>query len=157
MIPEVLVDADPGEILTEVNIGNQVHPTTCDVSSAGAAVVVAVKHLKVRNIILCGHYRCEGVSAVLYGLEKFKPNISNWMSHAQSIVEKTRSLEREWPARWNAAVEENVRLQLANLQTFACVQEGVSAKTLQIQGWIYDLRDAIRILNPESNKFEEVR
>ena len=157
VVPEIIVDAEPGEIFTEVNIANQVHPATCEVSSAGAAVVVAVKHLRVQNIILCGHYKCGGVAAVLNGLEKHGPNISTWMSHAQAIANKTLHLGAESDARWNAAVEENVRLQLTHLHTFLCVQKGVSANQLQIQGWIYDLQGTVLILNPQSNKFEKVQ
>jgi len=157
VVPEILVDAGPGELFTEVNIANQVHPSSSDVGSAGAPVVFAVEHLKVRNIVICGHYKCGGVASVLNGLGKYDRSIAAWMMSSQSIVEKTSHLPYRSKTRWNAAVEENVRLQLTNLQTFACVRESVSENQLQIQGWIYDLQGTIFILNSDSNKFEKIQ
>jgi len=157
VVPEIIVDAGPGELFTEVNIANQVHPADCDVSSAGGAVVFAVKHLKVRNVVICGHYKCGGVASVLNRSGKYDGNISAWMMSSQSIAEKTAHLPYRSETRWNAAVEENLRLQLDNLKTYRCVRERTATNKLQIQGWIYDLQGTIFILNPDSNKFEKIR
>lgn len=110
-----------------------------------------------RNIILCGHFKCAGVAAILNGLKKYGPSIYNWMSHAQSVANKTLPLKNDPDARWNAAVEENLRWQLENLRTYRCVQRRTSANDLQIQGWIYDLHGTILILNSDSNKFAKIR
>lgn len=157
VVPEIIVDAGPGDIFTDINIANQVHPVGSDVTSSGAAVAVAVKHLKVSWIIVCGHYKCAGVGFVLDGLGKHEPDIVAWMIHAKSIAEKTAHLPNKSEARWNAAVEENVKLQLVHLMTYECVQEGLSTNRLQIQGWIYDLQGTILILDPKSNEFEKAR
>ncbi|MFH1726073.1 MAG: carbonic anhydrase [Elusimicrobiota bacterium] len=156
VVPEIMLDARPGDIFTEVNIANQVHRADSDASSAGAAVVFAVKYLKVSHVVVCGHYNCGGVAAVLAGLDAHEGEIRAWLSGVLPIADKTAHLRDRLQARWDAAVEENVMLQLGNLKTHECVQKALSAGRLWLHAWVCDLRGGILVLNPETNRFEAV-
>ena len=145
VLPETLMQADPGDLFVSRNAGNLVPPPETPGGEA-ATVEYAVRTLGVRDIIVCGHYRCGAVKALLdTGEAGADSSVSLWLTHALA----TRTvMDRDHPhldgeARWDKAVEQNVLVQLANLARHPVVTVGLAAGTLRLHGWVYDIRDGL--------------
>jgi len=131
----------PGEVFVHRNIANVVVHTDLNCLSV---IQFAVDILKVRHIILCGHYGCSGVHAAM---TKHRIGLSdNWLRHVQDIAEKHGSeldgLNEE--ARHRRLCELNVRDQVQNIVQCTAVQEAWErGQPLEVHGWIYDLKDGL--------------
>jgi len=150
-----IVGMEPGELFVHRNLAN-VAPMT-DVNTM-AVVEYAVDTIGVRHIIVCGHYRCEGVRAVLQGGLKGTPGL--WLQHVRLVAEANgRELATLEPleARWDRLCELNVRAQVRNLASSDAVHQAWSrGAPLAIHGWIYDLKDGIiRDLDASVGNLEE--
>jgi len=158
VVPELLTQSSPGALFVVRNVANQVPPLEHSDASVGAALEYAVAHLSVANIIVCGHYHCGGIKAMLDGgghLHKL-PSLHEWLAPVSPAVDRAR---REHPdadaeALWAAAVEENVVGQLWNLLSFPSVVAGLDAGTLELHGWVYDLFSlGLRVYDAERCQF----
>ncbi|MBE9562959.1 MAG: carbonate dehydratase [Proteobacteria bacterium] len=137
-----VVDLLPGELFVHRNIANVVVHTDLNCLSV---IQYAVEVLKVKHIIICGHYGCGGVKAALgecqYGL------IDNWLRHIKDVyrcyAEEIDSLEDE-DARFRLLCEKNVVEQVANVCNTTIVQNAWnSGRELVVHGWIYDMADGM--------------
>ncbi|MBP7951299.1 MAG: carbonate dehydratase [Verrucomicrobiales bacterium] len=137
-----IVGLMPGELFVHRNVANVVVHSDLNCLSV---VQYAVDVLKVRHIIVCGHYNCGGITAALrstpLGL------IDNWLRHVQDVYrthrEEIASLEteREKVAR---LCELNVREQVENVSRTTIVQSAWDrGQDLAIHGWIYDVKDGL--------------
>jgi carbonic anhydrase len=142
-----LVNLQPGEMLVHRNVANVVVHTDLNCLSV---VQFAVEVLKVRHIIVCGHYGCGGVQAALsndkLGL------IDNWLRHVQDVKQKHGQLVSELDdeaRRARRLCELNVIEQVVNVcQTTIVEQAWEQGQELTIHGWIYGLEDGlVRDLN----------
>ena len=137
-----LVDLSPGEMFVHRNVANVVVHTDLNCLSV---MQYAVDALKVRHIIVCGHYGCGGVQAALegasYGL------IDNWLRHVQDVAEKhSEALARaeEGEARLRLLCELNVREQVTNVCRTTVVQAAWErGQELSVHGWVYALEDGL--------------
>ncbi|WP_448700287.1 SulP family inorganic anion transporter [Mucilaginibacter sp. AW1-3] len=139
---EVITGAQPGEIFSHRNIANQVIPSDINLMSV---VQYAVEALKVRHIVVCGHYGCGGVKAAVAG--GMHGNLDQWLSHIRD-VDRAHSDELNAIAdsemRHRRLVELNVEEQIYRLKTTAIVQNALqSGQTLNFYGWVYDLADGM--------------
>jgi carbonic anhydrase len=131
----------PGEVFVHRNIANVVVHTDLNCLSV---IQFAVDILKIRHIILCGHYGCSGVHAAM---TKHRIGLSdNWLRHVQDVAEKhdgeLRGLKEE--ARHRRLCELNVREQVQNIAQCTAVQEAWErGQPLEVHGWIYDLKDGL--------------
>jgi len=131
----------PGEVFVHRNIANVVVHTDLNCLSV---IQFAVDILKVRHIILCGHYGCSGVHAAM---TKHRIGLSeNWLRHVQDVAEKHGSeldgLAEE--ARHRRLCELNARDQVQNIVQCTAVQEAWErGQPLEVHGWIYDLKDGL--------------
>ncbi len=138
----MIVGLMPGEIFVHRNVGNLVVHTDMNCLSV---IQFAVEVLKVKHIIVCGHYGCGGVIAALerqrHGL------IDNWLRHIQDTANKyAEKLDTvNDPARkLNALCEFNVIEQVLNVSETTVVQEAWErGQNVTVHGWIYDLNDGI--------------
>ena len=130
----------PGELFVHRNVANLVVHTDLNCLSV---MQFAVDVLKVRHIIVCGHYGCGGVVAALrrnrLGL------IDNWLRHVQDVYQKheqhLKALESEVAAS-NRLCELNVIEQVLNVcQTTIANDAWARGQDLAIHGWIYALDD----------------
>jgi carbonic anhydrase len=132
----------PGEMFVHRNVANLVVHTDLNCLSA---LQFAVDVLRVRHVIVCGHYGCGGVLAALRGEELGL--VDNWLRHLQDVrarhQEELAALPDE-AARHDRLCELNVREQVLNVGYTTVVRETWRAgKALAVHGWIYDLRDGL--------------
>ena len=132
----------PGEIFVHRNIANMVVNTDLNLLSV---LQYAVEVLKVKHIIVCGHYGCGGVKAAItnhnYGI------INKWLRNIKDVYrfhrEEVDDIKNE-EARVNRMVELNVQEQVMNLAKTSIVQKSwKNAQLPHIHGWVYDLHDGI--------------
>ncbi|OCX51751.1 hypothetical protein BEL04_17210 [Mucilaginibacter sp. PPCGB 2223] len=139
---EVITGAQPGEIFSHRNIANQVIPSDINLMSV---VQYAVEALKVRHIVVCGHYGCGGIRAAVAG--GTQGNLDQWLSHIRDI-DRAHSDElnaiTDTEMRHRRLVELNVEEQIYQLKSTAIVQNALQkGQTLNFYGWVYDLADGM--------------
>ena len=137
-----IVDLSPGELFVHRNLANLVVHTDLNCLSV---MQFAVDLLKVRHIIVCGHYGCSGVLAAL---RRDRLGLSdNWLRHIQDVRQKhEESLARLGDDAQAASrlCELNVIEQVANVcQTTIVLEAWERGQELTIHGWIYGLRDGL--------------
>ncbi len=132
----------PGEVFVHRNIANVVVHTDLNCLSV---IQFAVDILKVRHIILCGHYGCSGVEAAM---TKHRIGLSdNWLRHVQDVAAKHEgALDKVvgQNLRHRRLCELNVQEQVQNIAQCTAVQEAWErGQPLEVHGWIYDLKDGL--------------
>lgn len=137
-----IVDLKPGEVFVHRNVANLVNHTDMNCLSV---IQFAVEVLKVKHIIICGHYGCGGVIAALE--DKRHGLIDNWLRHIQNTANKhAEKLDRfDGPnERINAVCELNIIEQVQNVCETTIVQDAwTRGQRVAVHGWIYDLKDGI--------------
>lgn len=137
-----IVDLMPGEVFVHRNIANLVIHTDLNCLSV---IHFAVEVLKVKHIIVCGHYECGGVIAAMDGREHGL--IDNWLRHIKDtyrIYQDRIDKYEDILARTNKLCELNVREQVANVCHTTIVQGAwKSGQELSVHGWIYSIRDGV--------------
>ena len=139
---DVIIGLNPGEVFVHRNVANLVVHTDMDCL---AVMQYAVDVLKVKHIIICGHYGCGGVLAAMtnrsYGL------IDNWLRYIKDLFrEHSAELEAiaDPEARGDRLCELNVARQVANVCHTDIVQEAWRrSQSLAVHGWIYGLKDGL--------------
>ena len=137
-----IVNMLPGEIFVHRNIANLVVHTDLNCLSV---IQYAVEVLRVRHIIVCGHYGCGGIQAALESCDHGL--IDNWLRHIRDVYryhrDKFESLESE-KAKSDLLCELNVIEQVANVCNTTIVQNAwKSGQELAVHGWIYGIEDGI--------------
>ncbi|MGL5290453.1 MAG: carbonate dehydratase [Vibrionaceae bacterium] len=147
---ERLTGLDSGELFVHRNVANQVIHTDLNCLSV---VQYAVDVLKVKHIIICGHYRCGGVHAAIDNLELGL--INNWLLHIRDIYLKHRSFFNKFPLeeQANRLCELNVVEQSYNLGNSTVVRSAWDrGQDLYIHGLFYDISDGVlKTLNMTAN------
>jgi carbonic anhydrase len=132
----------PGEMFVHRNVANVVVHADLNCLST---IQYAVEVLKVRHIIVCGHYGCGGVLAALrddkLGL------VDNWLRHVQDVrwrhQEQLAALETE-AQRHHRLCELNVIEQVVNASQTTIVRDAwLRGQPLAVHGWVYGLRDGL--------------
>src|SRR5687767_13951126 len=137
-----IIGLAPGEVFVHRNIANVVVHTDLNCLSV---IQFAVDILKVRHIILCGHYGCSGVHAAM---TKHRIGLSdNWLRHVQDVAGKLDAELRiltDEEKRHRRLCELNAREQVQNIAQCTAVQEAWErGQPLEVHGWIYDLKDGL--------------
>jgi carbonic anhydrase len=137
-----IVDLAPGEVFVHRNVANVVVHTDLNCLSV---MQFAVDVLKVRHIIVCGHYGCGGVDAAL--MNERHGLIDNWLRHIQDVQQQHESLFSGLEggrARANRLCELNVIEQVSNVCRTSIVQDAwARGQALSVHGWIYALHDGL--------------
>ncbi len=144
VIPEAFMGVGPGEVFVHRNVGNMVSPLDPNTRSA---VIYGVEHMKIKHIVVCGHYDCGAAKAVLQSgsLGTLEP----WL---QTLRKVYRQHEQQLDAipdeveRCDRLVEFNVRAQCENVFLLPEVQQSTRENGVRIHGWVFDLRNG-RILD----------
>ena len=131
-----IIGAKPGEVFVHRNIANMIVHTDMNMLSV---LDYAVNVLKVKDVIVCGHYGCGGVKTAMgnasVGL------IDNWLRHIKDVYrfnkDELKEIENE-QERFDRFVEINAREQVYNLAKTSIVQNAwASGQELHIHGWVY--------------------
>ena len=140
--PNEITQTRPGEIFIHRNIANMVVHTDMNMLSV---LQYAVEVLKVKHIIVCGHYGCGGVKAAMSRqslgiINKWLRNIKDVYRYHQEEVEACVSEDD----KVNKLIELNVREQVYNLAKTSIVQKSWKKfNAPHIHGWVYDLHDGL--------------
>ena len=132
----------PGDIFVHRNIANMVIHSDMNMLSV---LSYAVEVLKVKHIIVCGHYGCGGVMAAMenkqFGL------IDNWLRHIKDVYRlhfKELDALKDKKQRADRLVELNVIEQVQDLGKTSIVQNAWKREQpLHLHGWVYDVKDGI--------------
>lgn len=136
---EEITGTDPGELFVHRNIANLVVHTDLNMLSV---VQYAVEVLKVRHIIVCGHYDCGGVKNAMSHTDLGL--INKWLRHIKDVYRiYSRELEAigDLRARYDRLVELNTIEQVQNLAQTSIIQKAWKQMDQPtVHGWIYDMR-----------------
>ncbi len=131
----------PGEVFVHRNIANIVVHTDFNCLSV---IQFAVEILKVKHIIVCGHYGCGGVKAALENQEHGL--IDNWLRHVKDVIRFNASKldGLNHGKQLNLLCELNVKEQVKNICNTTIVKNAwKQGKELSIHGWIYSIKNGI--------------
>jgi len=133
-----IIGAKAGEVFVHRNIANMVIHSDMNMLSV---LDYAVNVLKVKHVIVCGHYGCGGVKAAM-GNESIGI-IDNWIRHIKAIYRlyhKYLDAIKDEDERFNAFVEINVKEQVFDLAKTSIVQAAwKNGQDLTLHGWVYGL------------------
>ncbi len=146
----------PGDVFVHRNVANVVVHTDLNCLSV---VQFAVDVLKVKHIIICGHYGCGGINAVVHRREMGL--IDNWLRHVEDVYLRYRDVLEAIPdmtARVDRLCEYNVLEQVENLCRTTVIQTAwKNGQPLTVHGWVYRVDDGIlRDLDICINAIDEI-
>ena len=134
---EDLMGVQPGEVFIHRNIANLVNNVDLNVMSV---INYAVRHLKVNNVVVCGHYKCGGVKAAMQ--PKDMGILNPWLRNIRDVY-RTHKAElnaiQDEEKRYERLVELNVQEQCVNLIKTAAIQEAHKERGLIVHGWVFDI------------------
>ncbi len=141
---EIITNAEPGEIFVHRNIANQIIKT--DFNSL-SVVQYAVQVLKVKHVVVCGHYNCGGIKAALNRQNPELSLVNKWLLHIKDVYRLHQNEIENLPGldqRTNRLVELNVIEQVYNLAHTTIIQKGwKTERRPTLHGWVYGLDDGI--------------
>lgn len=132
----------PGELFVHRNVANLVIRNDMNCLSV---IQYAVEFLKIRHIIVCGHYGCGGVRAAIE--HDFHDLIENWLHNIKYISNKHQSILKKYSKKnnlLNKLCELNVIEQVINTGNLSIIRSAWKrGQPLHIHGWIYDISDGL--------------
>ena len=152
-----ITDLPPGSIFVHRNIANQVNNTDVNMLSV---VYYAVKYLKIKHIMVVGHYGCGGVIAAMSNTSfNF---LDNWLVSIKNVYSKYQNqldIIEDEQKRADRLVEFNVVEQVRNLAKISFIQEEwKNGETPEIHGLVYGLKDGLlRDLDISMNSVSTIR
>lgn len=161
VVPEQILQAEPGELFVCRNAGNIVPPYATMNGGVSSTVEYAVMALGVRDIIVCGHSDC-GAMKGMSNPEALTsmPNVAAWLRHgaaAASVVDHCCPT-LEGPERVRALTLENVIAQLAHLRTHPSVASAIAKGEMALHGWFVDIAAGqVLGLDGETGQFVPLR
>ncbi len=138
-----ITGTQPGEIFVHRNIANMVVHTDVNLLSV---LDYAVNFLKIKHVIVCGHYGCGGIKAAM-GNQDFKPVLNMWLRNIKDVyhihLDELNAIENE-ELRTDRLVELNVREQVTHLAQTSIIQRAWKMdKGPHLHGWVYGLKDGL--------------
>ncbi len=141
-----ITGTQPGEIFVHRNIANMVVHTDVNLLSV---LDYAVNHLKVKHVIICGHYGCGGIKAAMTNHD-YKYILNMWLRNIKDVYrlhrEELDNINDE-EARTDRLVELNVVEQVMHLAKTSIIQRAwKNEQRPYLHGWVYGLKDGL--INP---------
>lgn len=136
-----ITNTQSGEIFVHRNIANLVVHTDTNLLSV---LEYAVKFLKVKHIIVCGHYGCGGVNAAM--TNECHGFVDNWLRNIKDVYHKNESellAIEDAQERSYRLTELNVIEQVRNLAKTTIVQQAWAERELHLHGWVYGLHNGL--------------
>ncbi|MEY4159881.1 MAG: hypothetical protein RLZZ136_502 [Pseudomonadota bacterium] len=163
--PAQIFDVDPGEIFVVRNVAAMVPPfeTAPGHHGVSAALEFAVQVLKVKEIIVLGHGMCGGCKAALtrelHGTEPGEGGfIADWIALLDDAREPiAKTLGTDGRAAERAMEEAGVKVSLANLRTFPCINRKEAKGELSLRGAFFAISDGVlHLLDEAADQFHAV-
>ncbi|QPD00042.1 carbonic anhydrase [Qipengyuania soli] len=164
--PAQIFDVDPGEIFVVRNVAALVPPyeTTPGRHGVSAALEFAIQFLRVKEVVVMGHGMCGGCQAALtqdlHGNELGEGGfVAHWIDMLDEVREPIASeLGTKGRTAERAMELAAVKVSLANLRTFPCVQEKEKRGTLALRGAYFAISDGILyLLDEQTGKFRPAK
>ena len=165
VVPDMIVDTNPGDMFLLRNIANFVPPYSNDNDFHGVSAVIeyAVSVLKVQDIIVCGHSHCGGCAALYEDLDNKKElsHVKKWLELGEKA--KNYALEN---VKKGAKKSKLLRLtekvsvvhQIENLLTYPEVKKNIKKGNLHIHGWYYNIKNgSIDVYNPYTKEYDKMK
>ncbi len=140
---EELMGIEPGVAFVHRNIANIV--PNMDINSK-SVIDYAVSHLKVKHIVICGHYDCGGIKAAM-GDENLGI-LNPWLGNIRDVYRlhfTELNCIQDLSKRCDRLVELNVAEQCLNVLKISNIQEAILNKQLTIYGWVFDIKTGLLI------------
>jgi carbonic anhydrase len=163
--PDVLTQAEPGDIFVTRNIGNIVPAFGEMMGGVSAVLEFAVEAMRVEHIAVCGHSECGAMKGLLEpeSLEPM-PTVKAWLTNAQAALDEAKVIQQERQERGEdvgdllrIVTEQNVLLQMRHVRSHRSVAEAIGRGQLAVSGWVYDIAEGtVRICASGEGKFELV-
>jgi carbonic anhydrase len=138
-----ITGTDPGEIFVHRNVANMVVNTDVNLL---AVLDYAVNHLKVKHVIVCGHYGCGGIKAATTNTD-FKPVLNMWLRNIKDVYRLHRTqldAIKDEEMRVDTLTELNVQEQVTNLAKTSIIQRAWKNENRpDLHGWVYGLKDGL--------------
>jgi len=138
-----ITGTQPGEIFVHRNVANLVIHTDVNLLSV---LEYAVVHLKVKHVIICGHYGCGGIKAAMTNHD-YKQVLNMWLRNIKDVYRLHRDeLEAidDFEKRADRLTELNVKEQVMHLAKTSIIQRAWKNENRpQLHGWVYGLKDGI--------------
>ncbi|MFE2146611.1 carbonic anhydrase [Streptomyces sp. NPDC059456] len=156
VVPELITQREPGELFVIRTAGNLVPPHEAhgpegpggpDAGDGTAASIeYAIAVLGVREIVVCGHSACGAMTALAAGQDLAElPAVGRWLRHAAPAGAPQAELA--------SLIRDNVAVQLAHLATHPAVARALTAGTLTLHGWVYDIpTGAVERITPATGR-----
>jgi carbonic anhydrase len=138
-----ITNTQPGEIFVHRNVANLVINTDVNLLSV---LDYAVNHLKVKHVIVCGHYGCGGIKASMSKTD-YKPVLNMWLRNIKDVHrihrEELEKIDNE-QQKFDRLTELNVQEQIFNLAKTSIIQRAWKEEQRpDLHGWVYGLTDGI--------------
>ena len=137
-----IVGLDPGELFVHRNVANLAPPQDANYLSV---LQFAVDVLKVRHILVVGHYGCGGITAAVDG--KRRGLVDHWLHPIREVYQEYRRMLEKVPdlnARMDRLCELNVIRQVRNVASDVFVREAwARGQRLSVHGWVYSLANGL--------------
>ena len=139
--PGKILESDFGEVFVIRNAGNLVPAQDAITGGEAATIEYAVKALKIKHIVVCGHTHCGAMGGLLNpdALGEL-PLVAEWLNHAADTKKAVDKLSIDDDGELlSACVRQNVLVQIENLNSYPAVKSAVEDGDLEIHGWVYDI------------------
>ena len=138
-----ITGTQPGEIFVHRNIANMVIHTDVNLLSV---LDFAVNHLKIKHVIVCGHYGCGGIKAAITNHD-YKYVLNMWLRNIKdvySLYKDELDAIKDEEQKTNRLVELNVKEQVLRLAKTSIIQRAWKYNNRpMLHGWVYGLKDGI--------------
>ena len=134
---EELMGVNPGEVFVHRNIANMI-PNT-DLNSM-SVINFAVSYLKVKHIVVCGHYNCSGVKAAMQSADL--GILNPWLRNIRDVYRLHRyklDIITDEELKYKKLVELNVQEQCINVIKTSDVQKAYKDREITVHGWVFDI------------------
>lgn len=160
IVPDLLTQTQPGELFVIRNAGNIIPPYGAANGGEGATIEFAVGALNVQHIVVMGHSHCGAMKGLLQPESLTAlPLVADWLKHAEATRRVTLASYPDYADAdlLNAAIKENVLVQLDNLRTYPAVAARIATGALTLHAWVYEIESG-RILayDPALTRFAPI-
>jgi len=140
--PNLITHTSPGDLFVLRNAGNLIPAYGATSGGEVATIEFAIMALEVRDIVVCGHSHCGAMKGVLNPSSVAEmPAVADWLKHAEATrrILKAKYSQLSGDALLDAAIEENVLMQIENLQTHPAVAVALAEDKLKLHAWVYEI------------------